>query len=218
MEQVMAGVLRLGQIMLRAGDPKGAGNLVESVLPSFDSTEQRPSLISLHGALLLTTSIAAARMADRRESIEAERLAPEAVRFNPVARDVIQGCLRRSRGNGAGVGGVRHRNPHGCDVDRRRPSGRTHWPPGPLRVPSPRRRQFRAARFRRPGRSSHLQHHHEWAAGISDTLALGLLNEALGASVPVEARPYVNEALAAHPAYQASLAMLADHGVTFTPI
>ncbi len=33
--------------------------------------------------------------------IEAERLAPDAVRFNPVARTVIQGCLRRSKRKGA---------------------------------------------------------------------------------------------------------------------
>ncbi len=33
--------------------------------------------------------------------MEAERLAPDAVRFNPVARNVVQGCLRRSKRKGA---------------------------------------------------------------------------------------------------------------------
>jgi hypothetical protein len=191
-EQLLAGMFRLGHIMLRAGRNEEAFQLAESVLPSIDPADLRPTFISLHGALLLTATIAAARLADRRETtrllvaaqrvadrlgedrndhwtafgpsnvrihatstavelgdpsdvlnqaatvdlaglpdemrgrrsqvhidtawaygqqrndaaavlalIEAERLAPEAVRFNPVARDVIQGCLRRSKRKGA---------------------------------------------------------------------------------------------------------------------
>ena len=48
----------------------------------------------------------------------------------------------------------------------------------------------------------------KWAAGISDTLALGLLNEALGLDVPVTAVPCVNEALRLHPAYTDSVSRL----------
>ncbi|SNQ46807.1 Flavoprotein [Frankia canadensis] len=50
-------------------------------------------------------------------------------------------------------------------------------------------------------------------AGISDTLALGLLNEALGAGLPIVVAPYPNSALAGHPAYAASLAALREWGV-----
>ncbi|MFD7713566.1 flavoprotein [Streptomyces sp. NPDC059785] len=55
----------------------------------------------------------------------------------------------------------------------------------------------------------------KWAAGISDTLALGTLCEAYGLGVPIAVLPCVNEALAAHPAYRASLARLGGMGVRF---
>lgn len=55
----------------------------------------------------------------------------------------------------------------------------------------------------------------KWAAGISDTLALGTLCEAYGRGVPVGVLPCVNEALAAHPAYRASLERLSGMGVRF---
>lgn len=54
----------------------------------------------------------------------------------------------------------------------------------------------------------------KWASGISDTLALGLLNEALGLDLPVVAAPVVKAALRKHPAYDASVAMLQHAGVT----
>nr|WP_041939721.1 MULTISPECIES: flavoprotein [Frankia] len=50
-------------------------------------------------------------------------------------------------------------------------------------------------------------------AGVSDTLALGLLNEAVGAGLPIIIAPYPNSALAAHPAYAASIATLRSWGV-----
>lgn len=53
----------------------------------------------------------------------------------------------------------------------------------------------------------------KWAAGISDTLALGLLNEAIGKRIPVATVPYLNDALAAHPAAAASIAALRAAGV-----
>ena len=55
----------------------------------------------------------------------------------------------------------------------------------------------------------------KWAAGISDTLALGALCEAYGLGVPIAVLPCVSEALAAHPAYRASLERLGGMGVRF---
>ena len=51
------------------------------------------------------------------------------------------------------------------------------------------------------------------AAGISDTLALGLLNEAVGSNLPVIAVPFPNQMLARHPAFVASVAVLRSWGV-----
>lgn len=53
----------------------------------------------------------------------------------------------------------------------------------------------------------------KWAAGISDTFALGLLNESLGLGLPVVVAPYAKPTLAAHPAFQRSLAFLRDCGL-----
>src|SRR6201999_668750 len=54
----------------------------------------------------------------------------------------------------------------------------------------------------------------KWAQGISDTLALGLLNEAVGLGLPMIVVPWPNAALAAHPAFVRSLGALRDWGVT----
>lgn len=51
------------------------------------------------------------------------------------------------------------------------------------------------------------------AAGISDNLALGLLNEAIGLGLPLAILPFVNTALAAHPAFNRSVRELRDAGV-----
>ena len=51
------------------------------------------------------------------------------------------------------------------------------------------------------------------AAGISDTLALGLLNEAIGTRLPVIAVPFPNQMLARHPAFITSIATLRTWGV-----
>ncbi|QKW27196.1 flavoprotein [Streptomyces seoulensis] len=53
----------------------------------------------------------------------------------------------------------------------------------------------------------------KWAAGISDTLALGILCEAYGMGIPVAVLPYLNAAQAAHPAYRRSLAGLREMDV-----
>jgi phosphopantothenoylcysteine synthetase/decarboxylase len=55
----------------------------------------------------------------------------------------------------------------------------------------------------------------KWAAGINDTLALGLLNELVGSGLTIVAAPCVKAALQAHPAYETSLRELRDAGVRF---
>jgi phosphopantothenoylcysteine synthetase/decarboxylase len=52
------------------------------------------------------------------------------------------------------------------------------------------------------------------AAGISDTLALGLVNEGIGMGLPVIAVPWPNVDLARHPAFQRSVTLLREWGVT----
>jgi phosphopantothenoylcysteine synthetase/decarboxylase len=54
----------------------------------------------------------------------------------------------------------------------------------------------------------------KWAQGISDTLALGLLNEAIGLGLPMIAAPWPNAALAAHPVFVRSIGALREWGVT----
>lgn len=53
----------------------------------------------------------------------------------------------------------------------------------------------------------------KWAAGFSDTLALGVLNEILGTGVPIVAAPCVKSVLRQHPAYEPSLLRLRSAGV-----
>lgn len=54
----------------------------------------------------------------------------------------------------------------------------------------------------------------KWAAGICDTLALGILVEAIGKRTPSVAMPFSNRAHAAHPAFLESIARLRSWGVT----
>jgi Flavoprotein len=53
----------------------------------------------------------------------------------------------------------------------------------------------------------------KWAAGIADTLALGLLCEATGRGLPVVVLPYLNAAQAEHPALAESIGRLRHLGV-----
>ncbi|MEE4418005.1 MULTISPECIES: flavoprotein [Streptomyces] len=53
----------------------------------------------------------------------------------------------------------------------------------------------------------------KWAAGISDTLAVGILCEAYGLGIPTAVLPCLNSAQAAHPAYRQSLARLREMGI-----
>lgn len=57
----------------------------------------------------------------------------------------------------------------------------------------------------------------KWVAGISDTFALGLLNEAIGLRLPVILAPYVKPSLAAHPAFERNLRTLSEWGVAVLP-
>ncbi|MGI9004551.1 MAG: flavoprotein [Pseudonocardia sp.] len=54
----------------------------------------------------------------------------------------------------------------------------------------------------------------KWAAGIADTLALGLLTEGIGLGLRLVALPYLNAAQAAHPAFARSVQELRAAGVT----
>jgi phosphopantothenoylcysteine decarboxylase len=54
----------------------------------------------------------------------------------------------------------------------------------------------------------------KWGAGISDTLALGLITEAIGKRLRIVAVPFTNRAQAAHPAFERNIADLRSWGVT----
>ena len=54
----------------------------------------------------------------------------------------------------------------------------------------------------------------KWAAGITDTLALGLLVEGQGRGLPIVAMPFTNAAMAAHPVFRENLARLRGWGIT----
>lgn len=58
----------------------------------------------------------------------------------------------------------------------------------------------------------------KWAQRINDTLALGILNEALGTGVPVYAFPNVKPQLAAHPSYDRHMRLLREAAVIVTPL
>lgn len=53
----------------------------------------------------------------------------------------------------------------------------------------------------------------KWATGISDTLAIGVLIEAMGSDVPVTTIPWAKDALRRHPAFSRNLDILRSCGV-----
>lgn len=53
----------------------------------------------------------------------------------------------------------------------------------------------------------------KWAYGICDTLALGILVEAIGKKLPIVALPFTNSAHAAHPAFEENIMKLRSWGV-----
>lgn len=55
-----------------------------------------------------------------------------------------------------------------------------------------------------------------WATGVSDCIALGVLNEALGKRLPTIASVFANPALTAHPVFEVHRDFLAGAGVHFT--
>lgn len=55
------------------------------------------------------------------------------------------------------------------------------------------------------------------AAGIAGTLPLGLVNEAIGARLPVVLAACTNKPLVEHPAFGRSVAFLREAGVRFVP-
>jgi phosphopantothenoylcysteine synthetase/decarboxylase len=57
----------------------------------------------------------------------------------------------------------------------------------------------------------------KWVAGISDTFALGLLNEALCLKLPVIVVPYAKATLVAHPVFERNSQTLSEGGVTVLP-
>jgi phosphopantothenoylcysteine synthetase/decarboxylase len=57
----------------------------------------------------------------------------------------------------------------------------------------------------------------KWAAGISDNVALGVLNEAVGQRLPIVVAPYAKPVLAAHPAFGESMDRLTRWGVRVLP-
>jgi phosphopantothenoylcysteine synthetase/decarboxylase len=54
----------------------------------------------------------------------------------------------------------------------------------------------------------------KWAHGASDNYALGVLAEAIGLGIPAVVLPFVNAALAAHPAFRRSVRELREAGVS----
>ncbi|WP_414635799.1 flavoprotein [Actinophytocola sp.] len=56
----------------------------------------------------------------------------------------------------------------------------------------------------------------KWAAGISDTLPLGLLVEAVGKRLPIVCMPFSNRAQLSFPAIQAAMRHLADWGLAYS--
>lgn len=54
----------------------------------------------------------------------------------------------------------------------------------------------------------------KWASGISDSLAVGLLNETLGLDIPITVAPCIKKALRRHPAYNTNVRRLVSAGVT----
>jgi phosphopantothenoylcysteine decarboxylase len=53
----------------------------------------------------------------------------------------------------------------------------------------------------------------KWAAGITDTLVLGLVIEGFGLGLPIVAVPYTNAVMAAHPMLHENVAKLRSWGV-----
>jgi phosphopantothenoylcysteine synthetase/decarboxylase len=53
----------------------------------------------------------------------------------------------------------------------------------------------------------------KWAAGITDTLATGILCESMRYDIPIVVVPYLKQQLAQHPAFSKNLALLRECGI-----
>ncbi len=58
----------------------------------------------------------------------------------------------------------------------------------------------------------------KWAAGINDSPALGVLNDAIGLGTPLLAVPMVGERLSRHPVWPTTLDFLATAGITLLDV
>lgn len=110
--------------------------------------------------------------------------------------------------------GLRHRHPQALNfVDREALEAQTGYPvrsdykdpDAPDVLPDPDAMAVCPATFNTINK---------WAQGISDTLALGLITEAIGMGLPLVAAPALNSAQAAHPAFGQSVETLRTAGVT----
>lgn len=97
----------------------------------------------------------------------------------------------------ADVEHLAHVSGHPIRVEPRRPHDADPLPPADMMIAAP--LTFNSL--------------NKWATGISDTLAVGLLNEGLGLDLPVTAARCVTEALRRHPADEASVDRLVAAGV-----
>src|SRR5215510_10655650 len=100
-------------------------------------------------------------------------------------------------------GGLGHLCDHdsgGLTVLRRLPGRRADRPPGPRQLQGSGRSDVLPPATAFAAAPATFNTINKWAAGISDTLALGLLNEAIGLGLPIVAVPWPNAALARHPA------------------
>jgi hypothetical protein len=141
--------------------------------------------------------------------MEAERIAPQILRYNIVAREILRELLKHEPRS--------PRDPHpprgGGGRSRRDPGDHRHTDPGESSTTSragsvPEADAVLAAPLT-------FNTINKWAAGISDTLALGLLNEQLVEGLPIVAAPCVKAAMRTHPAYPASIERLSGAGAQF---
>ena len=131
---------------------------------------------------------------------------------SPASRGVGEAV---AAGPGRRVGRLRRRHPRRPEVHRRAGAGRAHRPsrcgtsykyPGdPDVLPAA------DAMLVAPATVNTIN---KWAAGIADTLALGLIVEGVGKGLPIVAVPFTNEAMARHPAFPRSIGALREWGVT----
>jgi len=111
------------------------------------------------------------------------------------------------------MGALHHRHAAGVPVDRRPGALGANRPSSSQRLQASWRARRAAATRCDHRRACHVQHINKWAAGIADTLALGLVCEGIGMGLPIVVLPYLNAAQAEHPAFLQSIERLRASGV-----